>query len=373
MIFTVSTATLLSHLQLVQGAVGVNSSLPILEDFLFTLSEGNLRISATDLETSMSTSLDVMGQDDGSIAIPARILTDVLKTLPDQPLTFKIDTGSQAIEIVSSNGNYKLLGEPGEDFPTIASAGEEVTNLQIDSDIIGRAIAHCLFAVSSDELRPAMTGVYFQIEEDSITFVATDAHKLVRYKRTDAKGGSATTFILPKKALTLLGKALPSKATPLSLSYDATNAFFSFEGVHLSCRLIDARYPDYTAVIPAENPNKVTVNRLDIQNALKRISIFSNKTTYQVVLDIDGEDMTLSAQDIDYSNEAKERLTCASDGAPLKIAFNARFLVEILGVLSAEEVVLNLSTPQRAGIIVPAEKLDDEDILMLVMPIMLNN
>ncbi|MGB0838486.1 MAG: DNA polymerase III subunit beta [Chitinophagales bacterium] len=371
MIFTISTSTLLSQLNLVLGAVGTNNTLPILEDFLFTVDAGVLTISATDLETSMSTEVDIMGNDSGKIAIPAKILVDILKGLTDQPLSFHVDEQTKAIQIVSQNGNYKLTGEDGDDFPSVPtlSDGERLT---LSATLLSDAISKTLFAVSNDELRFAMTGVFCKIDERGVTFASTDAHKLVQYKRTDVSSEKKASFIIPKKALTLLNKALPSKEADVIIAYDEVNAFFEFEGLQLICRLIDARYPDYHAVIPVENPNRLTINRADFLKALRRISIFANKSNYQVKLSFADDEVQLHAQDLDFSNEAKEKLICNYKGEAMDIAFNAKFLIELLNAVDSEEVILKMSIPSRAGVLVPAEQISEEDLLMLVMPISLD-
>ncbi|MDX2002711.1 MAG: DNA polymerase III subunit beta [Chitinophagales bacterium] len=370
--FVVSTSALLKQLQLVSGVIGSSTVLPILENFLFDISKGKLTIYSTDLETSMSTALQVEAKENGKVAIPAKILLDTLKTLPEQPLAFNIDDESYAVEIKTENGKYKLSGENGDDFPKIPVA-ENVTNLHMPASVLAKAISKTLFAVSTDELRPAMTGVYFQLNPEGTTFVATDAHKLVRYRRSDARSESSAAFIVPKKALNLLKSALPNDDTTVNISYNNSNAFFSFEEVNLICRLIDARYPDYNAVIPIDNSSRLSIARGDMQNSLKRIAIYSNKTTNQVVLKLAGSELQISGQDLDFSNEANERLNCSYDGADMEIGFNAKFLIEILNVLDSDEVNFELSSPNRAGVIVPTDKDDNEDVLMLVMPVMLNS
>ncbi len=369
--FVVSTSALLKSLQLISGVINSNSVLPILEDFLFEIKGGKLTVFATDLETSMSTELGIESKDNGRIAIPARIILDTLKTLSEQPLTFKVDTKTFAIEIVSETGKYKLSGENPEDFPKIPQP-ESASDVAISANVLSSAVSSTLFAVSNDDLRPAMTGVFVQVGTEGITFVATDAHKLVKLGRSDVKSDKAFQFILPKKALNLLKGSLPHSETSVALTYNKSNAFFTFENTNLICRLIDAQYPDYNAVIPLNNPNKLTIDRLEFQNALRRISIYSNKTTYQVVLSISGNNFKISAQDLDFSNEATERIASSYEGADMDIAFNARFLIEMLGVLSTKEIEIELSTPTRAGIIRPADKTENEDLLMLIMPVMVN-
>jgi DNA polymerase III subunit beta len=369
--FIVSTTSLLKSLQTISGVINSNSVLPILEDFLFEIHGGKLTVFATDLETSMSTELKVEAKDKGKIAIPAKILLDTLKTLPEQPLTFKVDEKTFGIEITSETGRYKLSGESPDDFPKIPQP-EAVTEINIPASALSNAIAKTLFAVSNDDLRPAMTGVLFQLSSDGITFVSTDAHKLVKLTRKDVKAAKAAQFIVPKKALGLLKAALPVSDAGVNVSYNKSNAFFTFEDTKLICRLIDATYPDYNAVIPQNNPGKLGINRLEFQNAMRRISIYSNKTTYQVILSIAGSELKISAQDLDFSNEANERLTCSYEGNDMDIAFNARFLIEMLGVLDSGDIEIELSTPTRAGVLRPTDKKDNEDLLMLVMPVMIN-
>lgn len=369
--FSTSSSDLLKQLQVVAGAIGSNPVLPILEDFLFTIDGNNLTIAATDLETSITTGLEIQADSNGTVAIPGKILLETLKALPDQPITITVDDETFAIEITSAYGKYKLAGENGADFPKIPQP-DSVDFVNIPTSVLSNAIVNTLFATSSDELRPAMTGVFFQVDFNKLTFVATDAHKLVKYVYKKVNSEVSTQFIVPKKALQLLKGVLPS-GDDIKLSFNKANAFFNFGGVNLVCRLIDARYPDYNAVIPTDNPNVVSVTRSDFQSSLKRIAIYANKTTNQVILNINPGSLTVSAQDLDFSNEATEQLTCAYDGDSLNIGFNAKFLVEMLTVLDTDEVKLELSTPTRAGIIIPADDNEEVDILMLIMPVMLSN
>ncbi len=369
--FIVSTNALLKNLQLASGVIGTSNVLPILEDFLFDIVDGKLTVSATDLETSMSTAMEIESKENIRIAIPAKILVDTLKTLPEQPITFDIDPNSYAVEITSNNGKYKLAGEDPEDFPKIPEA-ENLNTLVMPATALAEAITNTLFATSNDELRPAMTGVYVNLAEDGATFVATDAHKLVRFKHLGTKSEQNASFVLPPKALNLLKSSLPSEQNDVSIAYNNSNAFFSFKNVQLICRLIDAKYPDYNAVIPTDNPNILTIARKDLLSSVKRIAIFASKSTHQIVMKISGSELHLSAQDLDFSNEANERLTCNYKGEDIEIGFNAKFLLEMLTVLSADEIRLELSTPNRAGVIFPTEVNENEDILMLVMPVMLN-
>lgn len=370
--FIVSTSVLLKQLQAISGASSSSTVLPILENFLFEIKDNTLTISATDLQTSMVTSLPIEAKEGGRVAMPSKILIDTLKTLPDQPVAFSVDTETLAIEISAGDGKYKLSGENADDFPKIPVV-DNVSTVNLESSILLEAINKTIFAVSNDELRPAMSGVYIQLNEENITFVATDAHRLVRYRRTDVGSEKATSIILPKKALALLKASLPSDETVVSVEYNTTNAFFQFGTISLICRLVDERYPDYEAVIPQINPNKLTVDRLLFLNTLRRVVIFANKTTHQVRLKISGSELHISAEDLDFSNEAHERLNCQFEGEDLEIGFNAKFLVEMLSNLGCEEVVLEMSTANRAGLLLPAIKEENEEVLMLVMPVMLNN
>lgn len=369
--FIVSTSALLKQLQAVNGASSSSTVLPILENFLFEIKDGNLVISATDLQTSMTTSLTVESKEEGKVAVPARILLETLKTLPDQPISFNIDDSTFAIEISAGDGKYKLSGENGEDFPKIPTV-ENGFAVTVSASVLSEAINKTLFAVSNDELRPNMTGVYCQLNPDNITFVATDGHKLVRYRRKDTKSESSSSFILPKKALGLLKSSLPAEDATVCVEYNNTSAFFKFGNINLICRLIDERFPDYEAVIPLSNPNKLVIDRSVFLNCLRRVVIFANKTTHQVRLKITGSELNISSEDIDFANEAHERLGCQYEGEDMEIGFNARFLIEMLNNLDGEEVLLEMSTPNRAGLLMPQNGNKNEDILMLVMPVMLN-
>lgn len=370
--FIVSSSALLKQLQSINGVVTNNPVVPILENFLFEIEPGKLTITASDLETSMITELPIEARDAGRIAAPARILLDTLKNLPDQPVTFSLDEETYTIEISSANGRYKLAGENAADFPRVPVV-KGSSPVEIPSSSLARAINKTIFAVSTDELRPAMTGILVQLGEAQVTFVATDGHRLLRYRRQDVNAGQTANLIIPRKAFNLLKSSLPSEATPVRVEFNQSNAFFSFNQMRLVCRLIDERYPDYENVIPVSNPNKLTINRAELLNSVRRISIYSNKTTHQVRLRLTGSELIISAEDLDFSNEAKETLACQYDGEDMEIGFNARFLLEMLSNIDSEEITLELSTPNRAGLLMPAQADENESILMLVMPVMLNN
>ncbi|MCX6212183.1 MAG: DNA polymerase III subunit beta [Bacteroidetes bacterium] len=369
--FIVSSSSLLKHLQQISGVINTNTVLPILEDFLFEIEDKKLNIVATDLETVMRVQMDVESKANGRVCIPAKILIDSLKNIADQPLTFNIDK-NYAVEITSDNGKYKVMGENPDNFPKEPTA-DDTTGFNMTSGGLLTAINKTLFAVSGDDLRPAMTGVFFELTKDSVQFVATDAHRLVRYKRTDTKAKQNASFIVPKKPLNLLKNALPDNEDPITISFNSNHLFVDHGSTQLICRLIDARFPDYKVVIPADNPYRLTVNKHDFQNALRRVNVFSNKSTNQVALNITGNELQMAAQDIDFSFEGNERMSCEYKGEDIQIAFNAKFLIEMLSAADTDDVFLELSTPSKAGLIKPSEQAPGEDLLMLVMPLMLNS
>ncbi|HZG99983.1 MAG TPA: DNA polymerase III subunit beta [Flavisolibacter sp.] len=368
--FIVSSSQLLKQLQHINGVINSNTVLPILEDFLFEVEEGKLTVVATDLETVMRIQLDIEAKESGKVCIPAKILMDSLKNIADQPLTFNIDKNF-GVEITSDNGKYKVMGENPDNFPKEPTA-DDTTSFTMPSSALVTAINKTLFAVSNDDLRPAMTGVYFELSKDAAQFVATDAHRLVRFKRTDVSCPRQESFIVPRKPLNLLKSALPDNEDEITINYNSNHLFVKHGTTQMSCRLIDARFPDYKVVIPTDNPYKLIVNKAQFQSALRRVSVFSNKSTNQVALNISGSELQLAAQDVDFSFEGNERMKCQYDGEDLTIAFNARFLIEMLNAAEGDEVRIELSTPTKAGILRPMEAEENEDLLMLVMPLMLN-
>ena len=370
--FIVSSSQLLKQLQVLGGVINSNNTLPILDNFLFELSENNLKISASDLETTMSSVVAVESDSSGSIAVSARLLLDTLKTFPDQPLTFKTE-GDNTIEISSDQGKYDMAYFGGDEFPKALSLPSPSKTI-IPANILGTAISKTIFAAGNDDLRPVMSGVFFQFSTQSLTFVATDAHKLVKYSRTDVTADQTAEFIMPKKPLNLLKGILGSSDSDVTIEYNDANAKFTFDNIVLVCRLIDGKYPNYEAVIPKENPNKLTVDRASFLNSVKRVSIFSSKTTHQIRLKMAGTELNISAEDLDFSNKADERLSCDYQGDDMQIGFNSRFLSEMLNNLSSNEVLIEMSLPNRAGILTPIDGTDEgEQVTMLVMPVMLNN
>lgn len=372
--FIISSATLLKSLQKISGVMSSSNTLPILEDFLFELSEDKkLKITASDLETTISVVAQVeMAEDPGKIAIPAKMLLEIMKTFPDIPVTISVKMDSQEIELLAGEGKYKLIGHPSDEFPQIPVMSD-TESLRLNASLLVNAFNKTLFATGSDELRPVLSGVYCEMKEGLLNFISTDAHKLVRYSRHDVKPGKSISFILPKKPLNHLKNIMPDNPEmDVVMEYNQTNAMILFEDISLICRLIDGKYPNYEAVIPTQNPFKLVVNRKNLLNALRRVAIFGSKSTHQVRFKISGKELVLTAEDIDYSSEAKERLSCNYEGDDIEIGFNSKFMQEILNTLESENIDLELSAPNRAGIIVPdTNDMESEDIIMLIMPVML--
>ena len=370
--FIVNSTALLRELQKLNGVISSNNTLPILDNFLFDINSNNMTIIASDLETTMMSTISVEADVDGKITIPARILIDTLKTFSNQPLTFIVNTETFGIEMSSEMGNYKLAGQNANEFPkTPKLNGSSITTIK--GDILANAINKTLFASGNDELRPVMSGMFCELSTEQITFVATDAHKLVKHTRTDISSDKTASFILPKKPLTILKNNISDDAD-IKLEFNDTNALFTFNNITIICRLIDGKYPNYETVIPKENPNKLTIETASLLSSIKRVSIYANKTTHQIRLKIAGSELQITSEDLDFANKAEERLSCQYEGTDMEIGFNSKFVIDMLNNIGAEQISLEMSAPNRAGIILPLDGLEEgEKTLMLVMPVMLNN
>lgn len=370
--FIAPSHELLHHLMKVQGAIISKPLVPILENFLFDIKGNKLSIFSTDLETSMTTEMTVEASDEMKIAVPSRMVLETLRSLGNTPVTFNVDENNFGIEAVVGGGRYKMAGLDGVDFPSLPEKKIE-GSFTIASNVLGRAISKTLFAAGNDDLRMNLTGLFLEIFTDHVNFVATDANKLVKFTRTDIQPGTQHNFIIPKKPLNLLKNALPDDDTEVLVEFNKNNAFFSFNNTQLICRLLDEKYPDYNAVIPSDNNNVVTIGRSDFLSAINRVSIFASKTTHQVRLKIGGNQLMLSAEDIEMANAGEETIACEYDGDDIEIGFNARFIRDMLSNLDGEQIQLRLSEPNRAGLLVPTENERSEEIVMLIMPMMLNN
>jgi DNA polymerase-3 subunit beta len=369
--FIVNSSALLKELMKLNGVISTSNTLPILDNFLFEIEDGKIRMIASDLETTMISEISTESSSNGKITIPSKILIDTLKTFSNQPLTFLIDTETKGIEISSENGNYKLAGQDANEFPKIPELSSS-SSITLGSLILSNAINKTLFASGNDELRPVMSGVFCELSEEHMTFVATDAHKLVKHTRKNINSNSNSSFIIPKKPLSLIKNNIDSESE-ITMNFNETNVKFSLENITLICRLIDGKYPNYDAVIPKENPNKLVINKQELLNSIKRVSIYASKTTHQIRLKVAGSQLQITSEDLDFANKAEERLTCSYEGEDIEIGFNSRFVIDMLNNIGSEQICLEMSAPNRAGIILPLDGQDEnEDTLMLVMPVMLN-
>ena len=372
--FDVSSTALLSRLQSVGKVIASKNTLPILDNFLFQLEGNKLIVTASDVETRLVTSVDVMNAEGtGLFCVSAKMLLEPLKELPEQPLTFDVNDANLEVFIHFQNGKYNFIGQKGDTYPQQKPLSEQAVEVVIDAQQLLNGISRSLFATADDELRPVMNGIYFDFHTDDLTFVASDGHKLVRLRNLSVKSEERASFILPKKPATLLKNLLAKEDGVVRLQFDDNNAYVHCVNFEMVCRLIEGRYPNYNSVIPKENPFQVTIDRLSLLNALKRVSVFSNQSSSLIKLHLKDNLLTVSAQDIDFSTSAEERISCAYEGDELSIGFKATYLIDILGNLSSTDVILQLADPSRAGLIFPSENEENEDFLMLLMPMMLND
>ena len=371
--FIVSSTGLFSHLQAISRVINSKNSLPILDCFLLELTDGTLSITASDSETTLTTSIETNEYDaDGRFAVNSKTILDALKEIPEQPLTFEINENME-IMVKYQNGKYSLMGQNADEYPQATTLGSNAVHVSMGAMVLMNGINRALFATADDELRPVMNGVYFEITTEDITFVASDGHKLVRNKTFKAKGNEKAAFILPKKPATLLKNLLPKEMGDVQIDFDDRNAVFTLENYRMTCRLIEGRYPNYNSVIPQNNPHKATIDRTAFMSALKRVSVFSSAASSLIKLRLDMNTIQVSGQDIDFSTSAEETLMCQYEGNPMSIGFKSTFLIDILNNMSSQEIVMELADPSRAGVIVPIEQDAEEDLLMLLMPMMLND
>ena len=372
--FVVSSATLLSHLQAISRVINSKNSLPILDCFLLELDGNVLTITAADNETRLETKVEVNSSEGtGSLAVNSKNLLDPLRELPDQPLTFDVNDETLEIYIYYHNGKYNFVGLKGDEYPRPKELKESAIGLNIPAETLFNGINRTVFATADDELRPVMNGIYFDITTDDLTFVASDGHKLVRVIHKDVKGDGRSSFILPKKPANLLRSLLPKENGTVDVKFDENNAYITMSNFVMICRFVEGRYPNYNSVIPQNNPNNVTLDRLALLNALKRVSVFSNPASSLVKLQLSEDKIVVSAQDIDFLTSAEEMIPCQYNGNVMNIGFKAVFLIDILNNIPSTDVKLELSDPSRAGIILPAENEENEDMLTLLMPMMLND
>ncbi|MCQ2250820.1 MAG: DNA polymerase III subunit beta [Bacteroidales bacterium] len=374
--FVVSSTELLSRLQSVSRVISSKNTLPILDNFLFQIQEGTLTITASDLETTMRTRLTLDNVDgEGVIAIDAKRLTDILKEFPEQPLIFEINSDTMAIDILSDNGKFSVMGQSGMEYPEMQRLNDgNTTSISMPGNTFLKGILKTLFATADDELRPVMNGISVTVAPQGATFAASDAHKLVRYRNQNISCNNNASFILAKKPANMLKNILAKEEGDIQLQFDEKNAYFIMKDYEMICRLVDGQYPNYETIIPTNNPNKLTITRADLVNTLKRVSVFASQASNLIKLELRNSQVTVSAQDIDFSISAYEKIGAQYDGEEMSIGFKSAFLIEILNAITSENVVMELSDPSRAGIILPLEKeSDQEDELMLLMPMMIND
>ena len=378
--FIINSQLFLKHLNALSGVISNNNNVPIISCFYMHLEGSTLTIKATDLETTMVCSIELEeARVDGidTIAVPSKLILDMLKNMDDVPLNIAVDAATMQINISSGKGNYSLTGQNADTYPSMPEM-EQTVQTSLPASVLVNAINKTAFAASTDEMRQQMSGIFCEMTPENVTFVATDAHKLVRYRRNDIHSDEAASFILPRKPVTLVKNILSSNKEEIdvTINYNVSNVFFSFDNFTIVCRLVEGKYPNYEAAIPKDNPNKLTIERMSFLNTLRRVSLFANQSTHQVRLSIKSHEIQISSEDLEFSNKAHEEIPCSYDGDPMDIGFNAKFLTEMLVNLDTENVLVELSHPSRAGIIFPInndEDADKENILMLVMPVMLAN
>jgi len=376
--FIVSSTELLSHLQAISRVINSKNSLQILDNFLLSLEGNTLTMTASDIETTLITSMEVQDvEGSGKVAVANKLLLDTLREFSDQPLTFQIDDTNLAMVITSSNGTYNFIGQNGDMYPLLPELDDNVRQMTVSVPLLYSGISKTFFCMADDELRPVMNGIYFDITPNDLTLVATDAHKLVKFKTTylSATIGEeeVLNFILAKKPAIMLRNILPKESGDVSIKFDAKNAYFKLSNYTMVCRQVEGRYPNYNGVIPKNNPYKIIIDRVTLLNALKRVSVFSNQASNLIKLDFKTNEIHVSAQDIDFSISAEEFIPCQYEGEPIKIGFKSTFLIEMLSNVSSNDVTLELADPSRAGILLPFENEQNEEILMLLMPMLLND
>ena len=372
--FNVSSTSLSNRLQTISRVQSSKNALPILDCILFELVDGVLKMTASDSETTMVTTVNITeAEGEGKFAIGAKQLISSIKEISEQPITFNVDQNSFAIEITYQNGKYNLIGQNGYEFPVPNGVNDGARSLSIDAQVMLNGIGRSLFAAADDELRPQMNGVYFDMTQESITFVASDGHKLVRNRVFSAHVDEPSAFILPKKPALLLKTVLPKAEGDAVVRFDDRNAEIQLTDYVISCRLIEGRYPNYNSVIPTDNPFRVTADRMAFISALRRVSVFASQSSALIKIHVEQGTLTVSAQDLDFSTSAEEHIMCDYDGTAMSIGVNGPFLIDVLNSITSNDIVLELADPSRAGVITPAEQEENEDLIMLLMPMMLKD
>lgn len=372
--FTLSSGALNSRLQSLAKVINSKNSLPILDSFLFEVANNSLKITASDSENIMQTTIALdQCEGDGIFAVPSRTILDAVKELSEQPLTFDIDVNALTIKILYQNGIYNFTAQNADEYPRTTAVPDGATLLTIDSSTLADNISRSLFATAQDELRPVMNGIYFDLSADCLAIVASDGHKLVRNQNFSINSDTPASFILPKKPATLLKNTLSKDGGDVIIKFDDRTAEINFSDTVLTCRLIEGKYPNYNSVIPQNNPNKMVIDRKALISALRRVLPFSSESSQLVRLSLTAGKLELSAEDIDFATSAKEQIVCDYTGNAMSIGFKGGSLQEIINNIDSNEIEMQLADPSRAGIVVPAEQPENENVLMLLMPMLLND
>ena len=372
--FTLSSNALSSRLQTLAKVINSKNSLPILESFLFQVHNGQLTITASDSENVMQTSLALDQFDtDGNFAIPSHTVLDAVKELPEQPLTFEVNMNTYEVTAGYQNGQYQFTAQNADEYPQTAPIQNDVHAITIDAAALNNNINRTLFATDNNEIRPVMNGIYFDLTTDCLAFVASDGHKLVRCRDYAIKSETPAAFILPKKPAMLLKNVLDKDSGDVVIKFNSSSAEIQFAEGKLSCRLIEGNYPNYNAAIPNDNPNELTIDRKSLLSAIRRILPFASMSSQLIRFRLEAGMLELSSEDIDFATRAKESLVCEYTGSPLQIGFRGDFFTDILNSIDTDELKIKLGDPSRAGIVVPSKQPENEDVLMLIMPLLLND
>ena len=373
--FTISSGALCSRLQTLNRVLNSKNSLQILSCILFDLKKDKLILTASDGDVYLRTELPVNDcEDTGKFALNAQQIINGLKEISEQPVEIVVNDSTYNVEIKYQNGRGEFVGQNGKEYPAPQAMEKEGTSsLSVSSEILVNGLTHTLFATADDELRPVMNGVYFDLQPVGLTFVASDGHKLVRDRNVSVTTDVPTAFILPKKPAKILKEVLSKEMDDVTIKFNDTQAQVKVDSYELSCRLIEGRYPNYNSVIPTDNPYKITIDRQALLGALRRVIVFASTTTSLIKIEAKQGQLVISSQDVDFSTSAKESIPCDYDGTDIRIGFKGQFLIEMLSSISSDEIILELADPSRAGVITPAEQNENEDMLTLLMPMMLND
>lgn len=372
--FTVSSTALSSKLVALSRVINSKNALPILGDFVFDVSEQTLRLTASDSENTMQTTVELTDSDgDGRFAIGNHDLLEAVKGFSEQPITFDVDLQSNIAKITYQNGLFSLPTENADEYPTAQTVGDAATTIVISNQMLAENINRSIFATAQDELRPVMNGIFFDLTPDCLAIVASDGHKLVRNKIYSIKSDQPASFILPKKPATLLKNLLGKDGGDVTIRFDERNAEINYGDGIILCRLIEGRYPNYNSVIPQNNPNELRVDRSGLLAALRRVQPFANDSSNLIRFHVEGSTLQLDAEDYDFSKTATERMSCDYNGQPMSIGFKGSSFIEVLSNFDCPEIVIQLADPSRAGLVLPSEQPENQDVLMLMMPMLLND